>query len=191
MATKRRRSTVKKVTHRRRRSAVSGVHHNRPRRRRISGTGGAKHDITDIALMVGGAVIARIAAVKLKDKLNPKMLAGGQIVAGFFVPHFIKNKMVTAISRGILVNGALSMLNQMGVIGAIGEMVGADDGSMQLEYLSGTDQLNSLAGDDDEFGALEDKGTMSGGTDRLSILAGEGSDWETQMGRVIGDEDDY
>lgn len=192
---KKRRSTSTHTPKRRR--SVSGVHHHPKRRRRVSGVSSKGHDITEIAATVGGAIIARVLAVKLSSKANPKIIAGGQIALGFFAPKFSKNIIVKGFGKGMMVNGALSLLNQFGVIGAIGDMVGATD-EMQLEYLSGTDQLQSLAGEDEGDYAgnmgLVDDGTMSGGTDRLSILAGQ-NDWETELGNMeldtMSGDDDY
>ena len=153
---------TKSKTTRRRRSSISGV--------------GGKGDYQQLAMMAGGLIIARIATAKLGAKVNPKVLAVGQIAAGIFIPKMVKNNaMVSAISKGIALNGVMSGLQSFGVIQGIAGMVGADEG--QLEILSGTDELGILAGDDGEFGALEDQGIMSG-TDRLDVVAGS---WDEQL----------
>ena len=67
---------AKKTIHRRRRS-VGAIRGN---------------DATDIALMIGGAIVGRVIQTKLQDKVNPKILAGVQIVGGLMLPKFVKNK---------------------------------------------------------------------------------------------------
>lgn len=183
MATKKRKTKAKTTTRRRR--SISGVPARR-RRRSVSGVG-SKTDFTLIVAAVAGAVIARVASSKLKDKVNPKMMSGAQIAAGVVIPMFVKNKMVQGAALGMIINGAVSLLNQVGVIGQLSG-IGADD--MQLEYLSGTDELNSLAGEDDDAFAGIDDGTMSGNSsDRLSILAGV-NDFESELSG-LEDDDNY
>ena len=132
------------------------------RRRRMSGVG-ATGNITGILSMVAGAVIGKVIATKMADKVNSKILAGGQIAAGILLPKFVKNKFVAGIGTGMVINGAVSGLQSFGVISAINGVVGADP--IEYEYMSGTDELSTLAGGD-----YLDEGTMTG-TDELSTIA--------------------
>jgi hypothetical protein len=150
----RRRKSVKRKSHRRRRhSAMSGV-----------GAG-----VTGVASMVAGAIIGRILQNKLSSKVNPKYLAIGQIAVGTMLPKFIKNKFVSGIGQGMVVNGGVTALNTFGVISSVSGM-----SDYEVDYMSGTDELSSIAGDDDFDGSMGvlDEGTMSG-TDELSSIAGD------------------
>jgi hypothetical protein len=133
------------------------------RRRKMSGVG-ATGNVTNIISMVAGAVIGKVIATKFADKVNSKILAGGQIAAGVLLPRFVKNKFVSGIGQGMIINGAVSGLQSFGVISAINGVVGADE--IAYEYMSGTDELSTIAGDD----MYIDEGTMSG-TDELSTIA--------------------
>jgi hypothetical protein len=112
--------------------------------------------------MVGGAVIGRILQSKLESKVNPKILAGGQVAVGMFLPKFIKSKLGAGIGAGMVVNGGVTLLNKFGVISAIS---GADS---EVEYISGYDSEMGYAesviageygegayGDGDEMGYAE------------------------------------
>lgn len=152
-----------------RKSHKRKTHHKR--RHRMSGTGG---DITNVLAMVAGAVAGRMVQNKLQDKVNPKLVAAGQIAAGIFLPKFVKNKFVAGIGTGMIVNGGVTLANQFGVVSAIAGVVGADEYS--LDYVSGTDPLSILAGDDEsgDMGII-DQGIMTG-TDNLSVVAGDMED---------------
>ena len=69
--------------------------HHRKHRRRMSGTTGS--GMTNLLAMVTGAVAGRILQSKLESKVNPKILAVGQIAAGMVLPRFVKNKFVQEI----------------------------------------------------------------------------------------------
>ena len=134
-------------------------------RRSMSGVGTG---MTSVLSMVAGAVIGRVVATKLSDKVNSKVLAFGQIGAGIILPRIIKNKFVSGIGTGMIINGAMSGLSSFGVISAINGVVGADE--IAYEYMgengdemSGTDELQSIAG-------YTDEGTLTG-TDRLQSIA--------------------
>jgi hypothetical protein len=119
-------------------------------------------NLTTVLSMVGGAVIGRILQSKLESKVNPKILAGGQVAVGMFLPKFIKSKLGAGIGAGMVVNGGVTLLNKFGVISAIS---GADS---EVEYISGYDSEMGYAesviageygegayGDGDEMGYAE------------------------------------
>lgn len=139
------------------------------RRRRQSGMSGMAESLTSVASMVAGAVIGRILQNKLSSKVNPKILAVGQIGLGMALPKFMKNKFATGIGTGMIVNGGVSALQSFGVISSVSG-VGAD--MYEIDYVSGTDNLQSIAGDDEYDGMGEDEGTFSG-TDSLQSIAGD------------------
>lgn len=150
----RRKSHKRKSTHRRRRSHMGA-------------TGGT---MTTMLSMVAGAVAGRILQSKLSSKVDPKILAVGQIAVGLVLPRFVKNKFVAGIGTGMVINGGVTALSQFGVISAVAGIGAAD---YALDYVSGTDNLSVLAGDD-EMGFM-DEGTFSG-TDNLSVIAGDYED---------------
>lgn len=149
--------------------------HTRRRRHSMSGVGG---DMTNVLAMVAGAIAGRMVQNKFGGS-NPKIVAAGQIAAGILLPRFVKNKFVAGIGTGMVVNGGVTLANQLGVVSAVSGMVGASDYS--LDYVSGTDNLTAIAGV-----GITDQGIMTGDTDNLSIVAGDLED----MG-AMDEESDY
>lgn len=149
--------------------------HTRRRRHSMSGVGGG---MTNVLAMVAGAVAGRVLQSKFESKVNPKILAAGQIALGIFLPKIVKNKIAAGVGAGMVVNGGVTALNQFGVIAAVSGL-GAD---YSLDYVSGTDNLSVLAGGV----GVTDQGIMTGDTDRLSVVAGDMED----MG-YSDDESDY
>jgi hypothetical protein len=141
-------------------------HHTR--RRRHSAMSGIGGDMTNVLAMVAGAIAGRMIQNKLESKVSPKLVAAGQVAAGIFLPKFIKNKFVSGIGTGMIVNGGVTLANQFGVVAAVSGL-GAD---YSLDYVSGTDNLSILAGGV----GVTDQGIMTGDVDRLSVLAGDMED---------------
>jgi hypothetical protein len=124
--------------------------------------------MTNVLAMVAGAIAGRMIQNKLESKVNPKLVAAGQVAAGIFLPKFIKNKFVAGIGTGMVVNGGVTLASQFGVVSAIAG-IGAD---YSLDYVAGTDNLSILAGGV----GVTDQGIMTGDVDRLSVLAGDMED---------------
>jgi len=143
------------------------------RRRRTSGMSGMATGLTSVASMVAGAVIGRVLQNKLSGKVNPKILAVGQIGLGMMLPKFMKNKFAQGIGTGMVVNGGVTALQTFGVISAVSG-VGAD--MYEIDYVNGTSDLSAIAsdGDDNEFDGMGvmDEGTLSG-ADNLQSIAGD------------------
>jgi len=135
------------------------------RRRKSSGMSGMAGGMTSILSMVAGAVMGKVLSTKLADKVPTKFLAAGQIAAGIFLPKFVKNKFVAGIGTGMIINGAVTGLQSFGVISAINGMVGADEISYDYDTMSGTDELQAIAG------GYTDEGTFSGTSDLSTIAA--------------------
>lgn len=91
------------------------------RRRRVSGVssnlGSAAKKIAGIA---GGAFLARIVATKLAPTMNPKIIAGVTVVAGVFLPRFIKGEIGEGVGDGLTAVGVLALLQSLGVVSGIG-----------------------------------------------------------------------
>lgn len=148
------------------------THHKRKtHRRKRSHMGATGGNFTTMLSMVAGAVAGRILQSKLESKVDPKILAGGQVVAGMFLPKFVKNKIGAGIGAGMVVNGGVTLLNKFGVISAI-----SGDGatvSYEDESMSGSSDIQTIAGDDMDDMGYTDYGTMSGGSSDISVLAGD------------------
>jgi len=143
----------KKSSHRRKRANMGA----------IGGTFGT------LLTMGAGAILGRLVQGKLESKVNPKLLAGGQVVAGLFLPKLVKNKVGAGIGNGMAVNGIVTLANQFGIVSAISgtdsemEYVGEYDGD-EMGYAD-----SSIAGDLDE-------GIMSGYAD--TSIAGMSEDYD-------------
>lgn len=146
--------------------------------RRRSRVGAAGGQLTDALAMVAGAVIGRVVSSKLSTKVNPKILAGGQIVLGMYLPKLVKNKFASGIGAGMIVNGGVQALTSFGVISAISgigqdmqiDYVSGDD--MEMDDMSGSADIQEIAGMEDSTMGLYDEGIMSGSSD-IAILAGD------------------
>ena len=138
------------------------------RRRKRYGMGAVGTSATTILSVVAGAVAGKFIQSKLSSKVNPKILAGGQIVAGIFLPKLVKNEFMKGVGVGMIANGGVTALSEFGVLAGIG----ADD--MTIEYIGGSEDIATIAGDDeigfdgsnsiqtiagvdDEIGAFEDE----------------------------------
>jgi hypothetical protein len=140
------------------------------KRRRHSAMSGIKGNIGFIASSVAGAVIGKMVQSKLSDKVNPKILAGGQIALGLFLPKFIKSDIGKGLGTGMIVNGGVTMLQEFNVLSGLGayDMTYIDDsmsGYDNLNTIAGDDNLSILAGDDMDDMGFTDEGIMSGDDD--------------------------
>ena len=141
-------------------------HHSK---RRSSHMGAIGSTFGTLLTMGAGAIIGRIAQSKLQDKVNPKLVAGGQVALGIFLPKLVKGKVGAGIGSGMAVNGIVTLANQFGVVSAISGM------ETSVDYVGGDDEIgyadSSIAGEygEDEMGYADssiagdlDEGTMSG-----------------------------
>ena len=130
------------------------------RRRKRSGMGAVGTSATTILSVVAGAVAGKFIQSKLSSKVNPKILAGGQIVAGIFLPKLVRNEFMKGVGVGMIANGGVTALSEFGVLAGIG----ADDTT--VEYIGGSDMLQTISGDD-EMGAYDGSSTIQtiAGTD--------------------------
>lgn len=99
---RKKRTTKRKTTHR--------------RSRRVSGI--KDLDFMQIALIAGGAVLARVAVNKLTTSTNTtmqKLAPYSGIIAGLALPMISKSPMVKGISMGLIGGGAISALGPTGL----------------------------------------------------------------------------
>jgi hypothetical protein len=146
--------------------------HHKRKRHSMGAVGGG---MTTVLSMVAGAIAGKVISSKLKDKVNPKILAGGQIAAGLFLPKLVKNKFVAGLGSGMIVNGGVELVSSFGVIsGIMGDEPSVEYiGEYDDDMMSGTDSLSTIAGEDYDGSDMGyyDAGTMSGVND-LSIISG-------------------
>jgi hypothetical protein len=148
-------------------------HHKKGHRKhRRSHMGAIGSTFGTLLTMGAGAIIGRIAQSKLESKVNPKLLAGGQVALGVFLPKLVKGKIGSGIGSGMAVNGIVTLANQFGVVSAISGM------ETSVDYVGETDEMgyadSSIAStySDDEMGYADssiagdlDEGIMSGDYD--------------------------
>lgn len=137
-------------------------------RRRGSMLGATGSAVTNILSVVAGAVAGRFIQSKLTT-VNPKIVAGGQIVAGVLLPRFVKNEFVKGIGVGMIANGGVETLKAFGVLSGIGE-------DMSVEYIGGSDDISTIAGDDgDDMGydGSSDISTIAGMDDEIGAFEDE------------------
>jgi hypothetical protein len=123
--------------------------HHRRKRHSMGAVGGG---MTTIISMVAGAVAGRVLSSKFKDKVNPKLLAGGQIAAGLFLPKLVKNKFVAGIGSGMLVNGGVELISSFGVISGM-------DNDPSVEYIGDISDMYEF---DDSMSGVDDLSIISG-----------------------------
>jgi hypothetical protein len=118
-----------------------------------------------------GAIAGRLVQGKLESKVNPKLLAGGQVVVGMFLPKLVKSKIGAGIGSGMAVNGIVTLANQFGIVSAIS---GTDT---EMEYVgSYTDTDDSMGYADSSIAGDLDEGIMSGYAD--TTIAGMSEDYD-------------
>lgn len=115
---------ARRKTHRRRRSF---------RRRRVGGI------LSQDKLMKAGGVILgviatgfineKIGEMKNADgspKIDPKLVALGEVVLGFVLPNFVKNDLVEGVGMGLIGAGGVNAAKSFGIISGIPIVGGVD-----------------------------------------------------------------
>jgi len=149
--------------------------HHTKRRRRSSGMAGiGKGSVTSILGIAAGAVAAQYVGNMLSAKVNPKIVAGGQIAVGVLLPKFMKNEMGKSIGQGFIATGSVNLLKDFGVLKGLSGFEDQYDysisGGEELRVISGGDELSNI--DEDITGD-----SMNGyGSSDLSVLSGTGDD---------------
>lgn len=91
-------------------------------RRRIGAA--AKGNLTNVLYTLGGAVLGRVLVTKLPDNVGgvdiQKFKPAIPLAVGYFLPSFMKSSITAPLANGMMVAGGLELLNQFGVIGAMG-----------------------------------------------------------------------
>jgi hypothetical protein len=144
-------------------------HKKRTHRRKRAHMGAIGGTLGTLLTMGLGAIAGRLVQGKLESKVNPKLLAGGQVVAGMFLPKLVKGKIGAGIGSGMAVNGIVTLANQFGIVSAIS---GTDT---ELEYVGEYDGDDMGYADSSIAGDL-DEGIMSGYAD--TSIAGMSEDYD-------------
>lgn len=119
------------------------------RRRRVSGFGsGMQGILMTVAGAVGGGIAARMAMNTLGAGRDPKLVAGGAVLAGAWIANHNKSGLMHGVGIGFATTGAVDLLQGMHVIKGVGEtdtyyLNGPDgddmNGSYQDDVVAGLD----------------------------------------------------
>ena len=96
------------------RKKTKKVHHKR--RSKVGAIG--KDGIMDMAIIVGGAVVAKVLSNKLATSTNATLLKFGAYVPlalGVVLPMVVKNPMLAKISIGLIAGGGITALGSGGL----------------------------------------------------------------------------
>ena len=113
----------------RRRKPVTRKVTRRPIRRRMSGVG-ASSPVMQVAGLIGGAILARVASnviTKAKPDLNSKIINAAQIGLGLYMPKLIKSQLGKDLGNGMIAAGGLGLVTSLGVINGIDVISGMED----------------------------------------------------------------
>lgn len=136
-------------------------------RRRRSSMGATGTGFGQIAGLLAGAVAGKFLSAKVLSNVDSKWTALGQVGVGIVLPRFVKNNFVKAMGAGMIVNGGMSALSSFGVLAGIG----ADDTS--IEYIGEVDNLETISGDDDMMSGSADIQTIAGVDDEIGAFEDE------------------
>jgi hypothetical protein len=130
--------------------------------------GAVSEGISHVGGLLAGAVVGKILANKFLASVDAKYTALGQVAVGIALPRFVKNKFIGAMGQGMIVNGGMSALSAFGILSGIG----ADESPM-LEYVGGSTDIATIAGDDDYMGGSETIQTIAGMDDEIGAFEDE------------------
>lgn len=94
-------------------------HRRRYSRRRISGVG-AKGVLMKIAGVGVGIFAGRMITSKLGATVNPKIASAIPVIAGIFVPKYLRSDLGAGIGDGLIAAGVLGELQAFNVLSGIG-----------------------------------------------------------------------
>lgn len=145
-------------------------HHTRRRKRHSSGMGAVAEGVTTLGGLLAGAIAGKVIASKLLTSVDTKITSLGQVAVGFVLPRFAKSKFMHAVGQGMIVNGGMSALSAYGILSG----VGADD-TPSFEYIGGSDEIATIAGDEDYMGydGSTDIQTIAGMDDEIGAFEDE------------------
>ena len=128
---------------RKRKGKVSGKRRTTSRR----GLGAISGHLTTVLAVAGGAVAAGMINKIIPATVNDKIVAGGKILVGAFLPTLVKGQgrqIAEAAGLGMVAVGSVDLLKSAGIL----------SGDFDIPVLSGDilsgDDLDQLNGDDDD-----------------------------------------
>lgn len=95
---------------------------HRTHRRRVGAASGLKGVAMQVAGIAAGVFVGRLATTKLASTVSPKISGLVLIVAGAYLPKFMKSQIGEGIGNGLVATGSLALLQNFGVITGIGAM---------------------------------------------------------------------
>jgi hypothetical protein len=104
-------------------------------------------DTTNLMGVVAGAIGSKFLDKVIPASLDPKLVAGGKVALGVFLPNFVKDgktkAMLSAVGNGMIAVGAVELMTQFGVLS------GVEDTDLLAVSLEGIDDLPVVNGTDD------------------------------------------
>jgi hypothetical protein len=88
-------------------------------RRRIGGVKARRESVTRVIGLVGGAIGTGLINKYAGAKLNPKILGAIEVVAGYFLPTFIKGDLASGIGDGLIAGGGFTLAREFNLISGI------------------------------------------------------------------------
>lgn len=135
--------------------------------RRRSRVGAVSGKIGHEAMELAGLVAGNVAAVVIQKQamsLNPKIVAGLQIVGGYMLKKHTSSPLMSGISYGLMSAGAIAFTHEIGLINGIEETVsGLYNGGVYTQEL-----------DTSEMQGISNGNTMSGMSNGTT-MSGNGS----------------
>lgn len=122
-----------------------------PRRRRRMGSINSQslmRNLQQAAGLVGGSMAATVIQRVAGDKLNPKIMAGLQVVAGFMLSDKSSSPLMNGIGLGLVSAGSISLTHSMGLINGLEDLVSGTDTYIESDDVNGMDNRQFIAGMD-------------------------------------------
>jgi len=147
------------------------------RRRRISGVVD-NLNIMDVLGAAAGGIGAKFLNKVVPDTLDKKLVSGGKILVGALLPMLVKGQgagMAKAAGNGMVAIGAAELLNEMGVLGGMGDddmLAVAIEGIEDVEFEDLTDDIGAdIEGGGEVLG--DDDIPVISGDDDIPVISGD------------------
>lgn len=143
--------------------------------RSLRSSGGmlGKIDFTSTLATAVGGIAAKFVDKIVPTTVDPKVLAGGKIALGLFLPNLVKDAkskaMLQGVGAGMIAIGSVDLLKGFGVLSGI------NDDELLAVSLEGIDDLPVVNGTDDLPVVNGDVDVLAGDVD---VLAGDDAEFE-------------
>ncbi len=108
-----------------------------PRRRRIGAVRASRrgNGMRLVGLVAGAIAPAFIGMIKINgNPIDPKIVGGASLVAGYLLPTFIKGDLAAGVGDGMIASGGVTLLKEFNVISGIPVIAGWQD----MKTINGT-----------------------------------------------------